>query len=81
MTLTRKDVPTYEELMWPTLKALEAVGGSASILELSEKIAELLELPSEVLDVPHTSGNRTSFEYRCAWARTHLKYFGAVENS
>jgi len=77
----KAEVPTYEQLMWPTLKALEVMGGSASISELTEKIAEMQNLPVDVLEIPHNDGPQTSFEYRCAWARTHLKYFGAVDNS
>ena len=29
-------MPTYEDLLWPTLKALESIGGSASIQELCQ---------------------------------------------
>ena len=74
-------VPTYEDILWPTLKALEANGGSASIEELSDSVAQIMELSDEVLDVPHLEGPRSKFEYRSAWARTHLKYIDAVENS
>jgi len=74
-------VPKYEDIMWPTLKALEEIGGSASIHELNSHVAKLMQLSDEVLEIPHTSGSRSSFEYRSAWARTHLKFFGSVENS
>ena len=42
----------YEDLPWPTLKALVDHGGSASIQELSEQIASDLDLSDEILDVP-----------------------------
>jgi hypothetical protein len=38
-------VPTYDELMWPALKALKAMGGSASNEELLAKIIELEKIP------------------------------------
>lgn len=41
--------PTREDLLWPTLKALELLGGSASIYELSEEIAIDLALSDEIL--------------------------------
>jgi hypothetical protein len=28
-------MPTYDELMWPTLKALKSLGGSAAIEEIA----------------------------------------------
>ena len=70
-----------DDLLWPTLKALEAKGGSASIQELSEQIASDMKLSDEILDVPHKEGGTQSeFEFRSGWARTGLKKIGAVEN-
>ena len=31
--ISEPQMPTYEDLLWPTLKALESIGGSASIQE------------------------------------------------
>ncbi|MDE0412573.1 MAG: restriction endonuclease, partial [Gammaproteobacteria bacterium] len=31
--MTKQQLPTRENLLWPTLKALELLGGSASIYE------------------------------------------------
>ena len=67
--------------MWPTLKALEALGGSARNRELEDQVATDLDLGRKVLDVPHGDGPGTEFRYRCAWARTHLRKGGTVENS
>ena len=49
--MTAVQISTYEDLLWPTLKALENKGGSASNQELSEEIASYLELSDDVLDV------------------------------
>jgi restriction system protein len=35
----------------------------------------------ETQAVPHGTGTRTELEYRLAWARTHLKMAGVIENS
>ena len=71
-----------DDLLWPTLKALEAKGGSASIQELSEQITSDLGLSDQILEVPHKEGGTQSeFEFRSAWARTALKKIGAVENT
>ena len=74
-------LPTYEDLLWPTLKALEDQGGSASIQELSDHVARQLMLTDEVLEVLHKEGPQSEVDYRAAWARTHLKYLGAVDNT
>ena len=74
-------IPTYEDLLWPTLKALEQAGGSASIQELSTQVARDMVLPDEVLDVLHKDGPQTAVDYRAAWARTHLKMVGAIDNT
>ena len=79
--MTQLEIPKYDDLLWPTLKALEAKGSSASIQELSEQIASDRGLSDEILDVPHKDGPQSEVEYRSAWARTHLKYVGAVDNT
>ena len=78
--MTQHPIPTSEDLLWPTLKALEVRGGSASIQELSEQVASNLELPDEILEVLHKDGPQSEVDYRAAWARTHLKFVNAVAN-
>ncbi len=78
--MTERQPPT-DNLLWPTLKALEARGGSASVQELSEQLASDLQLPDEVLNVPHGEGPQSEFDYRAGWARTRLKYADAVDNT
>ena len=77
----KRQIPAYQDFSWPILKALEARGGSASIQELSEQVATDLALPSEILDVPHKDGPQSEVDYRAAWARTALKFVGAIDNT
>jgi restriction system protein len=79
--MKKKEVPTFDELMDPTVQALKRLGGSASIDELVPEIVRLLNLPQEVADVPHGTTGRTELEYRSAWARTYLRNAGFIENS
>lgn len=76
-------IPTYHELMNPLLQALHELGGSGSIDEISQKVAELSDLPEEILNIPHNpeKSSQTEIEYRLAWARTYLKKYGFLENS
>ena len=77
----RKDLPSETDLLWPTLQALEELGGSASIYELSERLAIDLGLSDEVMDIPHGDGPQTEVNYRAAWARTRLRWIKAIDNT
>jgi restriction system protein len=74
-------VPPYDELMWPALKALKSMGGSASNEELLAKIIELEKIPETIQTYLHTDHRQTKLGYNLAWAKTYLKRVGAVENS
>jgi restriction system protein len=68
--------------MNPTLAALRALGGSASIPELVERVIADLGLPRDVVEQPHKgSTSWTELEYRLAWARSYLKKYGLIDNS
>ncbi len=77
------EIPSYDQLMLPLFTALTVLGGSASISEIDEYVADHSGLPAELLDLPHNAekSNQTEFQYRLAWARTYLKKAGLVENS
>jgi restriction system protein len=71
--------PTYDELMWPALIAMKALGGSATHEELLEKVIELGNIPESVQNVMHTE-RQTKISYNLAWAKTYLGKAGALEN-
>src|ERR1017187_5060498 len=71
--------PTFDELMWPALVAIKALGGSATHEELLEKIIELEHIPEAVQNVMHTE-RQTKISYNLAWAKTYLGKAGALEN-
>ena len=79
--MTATEMPTYKDLLWPTLEVLKKNGGSASIKELLEQVTRLLALPDEVSDQLRGEGPQTEVGYRLAWARTNLKWAGAVDNT
>lgn len=75
-------IPNYATLIEATFSALKILGGSGKNDEINSKVAEILELSNEVQDVPHlNSSSLSEVNYRCAWARTILKNYGALENS
>jgi restriction system protein len=74
-------VPSYADLLWPTVKAIRALGGSASINEIVEKVVELEGFTEEQQAVPHGDGPQSQIEYRLAWARSYLKGMELLDNS
>ena len=75
-------IPNYATLIEATFSALKMLGGSCKNDEINSKVAEILELSNEVQDIPHlNSSSLSEVNYRCAWARTILKNYGALENS
>lgn len=73
-------IPSHDKLFNPLLRALRELGGSASVAEQEDKVAELLQLSdSEAAEIHR--GNRTKLSYRLAWARNYLKRAGLLENS
>jgi restriction system protein len=81
MTSANNAVPSYDELLWPTLQALRALGGTARLEEIDEKVIEIEHFNEAQLAVLHNDGPRSEIEYRLAWARTYLKGMGLVVNT
>jgi len=79
---TNNDIPTFDELLVPTIKALQELGGSGSIEEINSKVYVIAEISDETLQAPHgLEGTVNEVDYRLAWSRTYLKKFGLLENS
>jgi restriction system protein len=75
------DVPPYHELLWPALRAVSELGGSASINEIVETVLKREGFSEEQQAVLHKGGPQTEIGYRLAWARTYLKGMGLLTNS
>ncbi len=74
-------MPVYHELLWPTLRAVRDLGGSATIKEIVDHVLEQEAFSEEQQQVLHGDGPQTEIEYRLAWARTNVKGIGALTNS
>ena len=75
-------MPSYDELIIPTVDALIKLGGSGTVEEINNKVYEITGLPEDILQMPHgEDGTINEVEYRLAWSRTYLKKFGLLENS
>jgi restriction system protein len=79
---TNNDLPSFDELIVPTVKAIQELGGSGSIEEINSKVYAIAEISDEILQIPHgEEGTVSEVDYRLAWSRTYLKKFGLLENS
>jgi len=76
------NLPSFDELIVPTVKALIELGGSGTIEEINTKVYEIANIPDDILQIPHgDEGTTIEVDYRLAWSRTYLKKFGLLENS
>lgn len=78
-TVTHK----FDDLLNPVINALKALGGSGTLQEINDKVAEIAKIPADQLDILHDpeKGGLTEIEYRLMWTRTYLKTFGIIDNS
>lgn len=74
-------VPSYSDLLWPTLRAAIEIGGSASIAELDAAVIAREGLTPAQQSVLLSGGPQTVVQNRLAWARTYLKGMGLFANS
>lgn len=72
-------LPSIYDLFNPLLEALHQLGGSATVVELDQKVAELLEHTEAEIGQSH-DGNRSKLSPRLVKARTQLKRHGLVDN-
>jgi len=80
--MKKSEVIKYHQMLIPTLRALQMLGGSANIEELDSKVIDILQLPEDMQNVLHKEGGTmTAVEYRLAWSRTYLKKYGLIDNS
>jgi len=73
-------VPTYDQLFNPLLTSMQQLGGSATIQEIEQQVADTLQLTEDQINDIH-KGNTTKLSYRLAWTRNYLKRYGLLENS
>ncbi len=81
--MSTNQVPTYDSMINPLLQALRDLGSSGTIEEIANRVADIMSLTDEQLEVLHNpeKGGQSEFEYRLAWTRTYLKKYDLLENS
>ncbi len=72
-------IPDYQEIMLPILEIL-AEGKSHRMKDVTQLVADRFGLTMEEREKRIPSGNQTTISNRVAWAKTHMKMAGLVEN-
>jgi restriction system protein len=73
-------MPTYRELIYPTLRAVASLGGSAQGSEITDALTELLEATPEQLAVTYEGRPKSVLIDRMEWARSYAKLGGALDS-
>jgi len=76
----RRDLPTYRELIYPTLRAVASLGGSAQGAEITDALIELLKATPEQLAVTYDGRPKSVLIDRMDWARSYAKLGGALDS-
>jgi len=76
----RRDLPTYRELIYPTLRAVASLGGSAQGAEITTALTELLDVTPEQLAVTYDGRPKSVLIDRMDWARSYAKLAGALDS-
>ncbi|MFZ5932305.1 MAG: restriction endonuclease [Pseudomonadota bacterium] len=73
-----EDLPRYDDILWPTLKAVDALGGSGTISEIDDRVIADMVLPEEALSVVYEKSGVPIIPDRISWARSYLKMAGLL---
>ena len=72
--------PTYSELMYPVLRAVEVLGGSATGGQIIDQVVGDLGFGEAELAVTYESNSKPILPDRITWARSYAKLGGALES-
>ena len=75
-----QQIPPRTAMQNWTLMAVHKLGGSGHNQEIEDQVRRILNLPEEITEELRPDGRQTVLDYRIAWARTHLKAQGLLEN-
>jgi restriction system protein len=74
------DVPPYQDLIYPTLKAVAALGSSAQAREITSRVIEEIHAPDELVAVTYENRPKSVLIDRLEWARSYAKLGGALDS-
>lgn len=79
--MTPEQLPTYSDLILPTVQAVMSLGGSATAREITSRVLTDLKPSDDMLAVSQPNRPDASvLMERIAWARSYAKLIGALES-
>jgi hypothetical protein len=75
---SREDLPPYWELMYSTLRAVKALGGSATGREITGQLIDTGGFSVDELAVTYDTRDKSVLADRMDWARSYCKLAGGA---
>lgn len=75
----RSDLPGYQDLIYPTLKAVAALGGSAQARDIMAWVLDDLRASHADVAISYDNDPRSVLINRLEWARSYAKLGGALD--
>ena len=76
----RSDLPGYQDLIYPTLKAVAALGGSAQGREITTRVLDDIGATDEQVAITYDNRPKSVLIDRLEWARSYAKLGGALDS-
>src|ERR1700677_3386305 len=76
----RTDVPSYQDLIYPTLRAVAALGGSARGREITSRVLEDIGASDDQIAITYENRPKSVLIDRLEWARSYAKLGGALDS-
>lgn len=78
--MPRRNLPSYQDLIYPTLKVVGKLGGSARGPEITDALSEELAMSPEQMAVTYNGRPKSVLVDRMEWARSYAKLAGALDS-
>ena len=79
-SIDHSNLPTYVELIRPTLEAVAQLGGSARAKEITPVVIELIAATEEQLAIEYENRPKSVLIDRIDWARSYAKQAGLLDS-
>ena len=76
----RTDLPSYQDLIYPILRAVAALGGSAQGREITSRVLEDIGATDDEIAITYDNRPKSVLIDRLEWARSYAKLGGVLDS-
>jgi restriction system protein len=76
----RKDIPPFQDLIYPVLKAVDKLGGSAQGREIIPVVIDEIGASDDLVAITYHNRPKSVLVERISWARSYAKLGGALDS-